>query len=121
MLRRAISNLLSNAIRHATTGSTVRVDITLDHDSHAVIDVTNEGSAIAAEHLPRLFDRFYRVDPARERSSEGAGLGLSITKTIVDAHRGAITACSEAGLTRFRIRLPHAGIGSSTVHSAIMN
>lgn len=78
-----------------------------------MIDVTNDGPTIAAEDLPRLFDRFHRVGAARERSTEGAGVGLSITETIVDAHRGAITAWSEAGLTRFRIRLPHAGVGSS--------
>ncbi len=66
----------------------------------------NPGDTIPPEHLPRLFDRFYRVDPSRQRSSGGTGLGLAITKSIVAAHGGTIGAISEAGLTRFEITLP---------------
>jgi two-component system heavy metal sensor histidine kinase CusS len=68
--------------------------------------VENPGDGIAAEHLPRLFDRFYRVDPSRQRSTDGAGLGLAITKSIVAAHAGTVRAFSSDGLTRFEISLP---------------
>ena len=68
----------------------------------------NVGEEIPAEHLPRLFDRFYRVDPARQRTNGGAGLGLAITKSIVAAHGGAITAASGGGVTRFVVTLPAA-------------
>jgi two-component system heavy metal sensor histidine kinase CusS len=73
----------------------------------AVISVENPGE-IPAQHLPRLFDRFYTGDPARRASGEGAGLGLAITRSIVAAHGGSITATSEAGVTRFRVALPTA-------------
>lgn len=105
MLRRALSNLLSNAIRHCTRGGTVRVGLASDVHG-TTMTVTNPGTPIPAEHLPRLFDRFYRVDPARQRSSEGAGLGLAITRTIVAAHGGTISATSDPNLTRLQIRLP---------------
>jgi two-component system heavy metal sensor histidine kinase CusS len=65
--------------------------------------VENPGDGIAAEHLPRLFDRFYRVDPSRQRSTDGAGLGLAITKSIVAAHSGTVHAFSAGGLTRFEV------------------
>lgn len=104
MLRRAVSNLLSNAIRHSTTGNTVT--IRLDSDSTgAVIAVENPGS-IPAEHLPRLFDRFYTGDPARRAGGEGLGLGLAIVRSIVEVHGGKISAASEDGLTRFVVCLP---------------
>ncbi|NTV10600.1 MAG: heavy metal sensor histidine kinase [Zoogloea sp.] len=102
MLRRALSNLLSNALRHTPRGGTVAVRIA----SGAAIAVENPGDTIPAEHLPRLFDRFYRVDPSRQRESEGTGLGLAITRSIVEAHGGRIGAASEAGLTRFVVELP---------------
>lgn len=107
MLRRALANLMSNAIRHATAGGFVRVELTAD--KHTVrTRVENSGTAIAAEHLPRLFDRFYRVDPARSRAGEGAGLGLAITRAIVEAHGGSIGVRCEPGLVCFEILLPAA-------------
>ncbi|MDE2593106.1 MAG: heavy metal sensor histidine kinase [Burkholderiales bacterium] len=106
MLRRALSNLLSNAIRHTAAGQTVTV--ALDSDDHqAVIQVTNPGPTIAPEHLPHLFDRFYRVDPSRQRNGDGAGLGLAIVKSIVEAHGGEIAARSSNEVTTFEVRLPH--------------
>lgn len=105
MLRRALSNLLSNAIRHTAESSTVQVQ--MDHDDSGVfITVQNPGNAIAAEHLPRLFDRFYRIDPSRQRSGEGAGLGLAIVKSIVEAHDGDISVTSDEASTCFTMRLP---------------
>jgi two-component system heavy metal sensor histidine kinase CusS len=105
MLRRALSNLLSNAIRHADPHTAV--SITLEtHENTVTIMLENTGPGIAPEHLPRLFDRFYRVDASRQRSSEGAGLGLAITQSIVHAHAGTISATSEGGITRFTLVLP---------------
>lgn len=104
MLRRALSNLLSNAIRHCAAGGEVAIRLAREN-SACVVAVENPGD-IAAEHLPRLFDRFYTGDPARRQGGEGAGLGLAIVRSIVEAHGGAITAASSGGLTRFQIRLP---------------
>jgi two-component system heavy metal sensor histidine kinase CusS len=106
MIRRAISNLLSNAINHTPRGGRVDVRIETIDDGNVRLSVENPGDGIAAEHLPRLFDRFYRVDPSRLRSTEGAGLGLAITKSIVSAHRGTVRAFSADGLTRIEISLP---------------
>lgn len=103
MLRRALSNLLSNAIRHTDHGGTVAVDLAAN-ENEVFITVENPGAAISPEHLPRLFDRFYRVDPSRQRG--GAGLGLAIVKSIVQAHGGEIAAASSEDRVRFRITLP---------------
>jgi two-component system heavy metal sensor histidine kinase CusS len=70
------------------------------------IAVENTGEDIPPEHLPRLFDRFYRVDPSRQRNSEGAGLGLAITKSIVEAHGGSVAVESREGRTCFSVKLP---------------
>jgi two-component system heavy metal sensor histidine kinase CusS len=106
MIRRAISNLLSNAISHTPRNGCVGVRITRAEGEGVRLAVENPGDGIAAEHLPRLFDRFYRVDPSRQRSTDGAGLGLAITKSIATAHRGTVHAFSEDGLTRFEISFP---------------
>ena len=106
MLRRALSNLLSNAIRHAKPESTVTVELRQSDQDRVTVVVSNMGDLISEEHLPRLFDRFYRVDPARARTTEGAGLGLAITKSIVDAHRGTITASSTNAGTRITMQFP---------------
>ncbi|MBI3772771.1 MAG: heavy metal sensor histidine kinase [Gammaproteobacteria bacterium] len=105
MLRRALSNLLSNAIRHTPSGQTVWVKLEAGHNDEIDISVENPGTVIAAEHIPRLFDRFYRVDPSRQRSGEGTGLGLAIVKSIVDAHGGRIEVKSTDDYTIFRITL----------------
>ena len=109
MMRRAMSNLLSNAIRHTPRGGAVKVLIDPLPSGEIELSVENPGEDIAPEHLPRLFDRFYRVDPSRHKApSEGAGLGLAITKSIVEAHRGAIRIASANGLTCFVITFPAA-------------
>jgi two-component system heavy metal sensor histidine kinase CusS len=69
----------------------------------ARLTVENQGETIPAEHLRRIFDRFYRIDPSRQRATEGAGLGLAITKAIVTAHHGTISATSAGGRTTFEI------------------
>ena len=105
MLRRAFSNLLSNAIRHTPRGGTVTVNIGRRYPGKLFVSVENPGEPILPEHLPRLFDRFYRVDPSRQRVSEGAGLGLAITRSIILSHGGKVQVVSDR-TTRFEILLP---------------
>ena len=105
MLRRAMGNLLSNAIRYTASGSAVTVRLSLDAHM-ALVEVGNPGNNIPPEHLPHLFDRFYRVDPSRQHKGEGSGLGLSIVKTIIEVHHGNVSVMSENAFTRFQIRLP---------------
>ena len=107
MLRRVISNLLSNAIRYTAPGQAVKVSLR-PHENGVELCVANPGKPIEARHLPRLFDRFYRVDPARQRHSEGSGIGLAIVKSIITAHHGKIHVESDQHSTRFIIILPHA-------------
>ncbi len=106
MLRRAISNLLSNAIRHTPRGGEVRVRIAQAGDGGASLAVENSGETIPPEHLPRLFDRFYRADPSRQHAGDGAGLGLAITRSIVRAHGGEIGVRSGQGVTCFEFYIP---------------
>ncbi|WP_149087940.1 heavy metal sensor histidine kinase [Pseudomonas prosekii] len=106
MLRRALSNLLDNALRFTPVGGEVRVRI-VEQSEGLTLLVENTGSGIDPALLPRLFDRFYRADPARqEGSSEHAGLGLAITQSIIRAHGGLIRCESANGWTRFVIELP---------------
>lgn len=87
-MRRALYNLLSNAIRHAPEHGQVRIAIRSTPQG-AEVSVGNQGQAIAPDVLPRLFDRFYRADTARRHpASDGAGLGLAITRAIMQAHGG---------------------------------
>ncbi len=105
MLRRALSNLISNAIRHAPQGQSVHVSLG-SQNNQATVSVENPGPEIPPEHLPKLFDRFYRVDPSRQRKGDGAGLGLAIVKSIVDVHGGTISVTSANRMTRFQLTLP---------------
>lgn len=108
MIRRVINNLLSNAIRYTPRGMSVTVQVT-QHNDTIVYSVENPGTPIPAEHLPRLFDRFYRVDPSRQRKGENSGIGLAIVKSIVRAHGGRIRVTSDTVATRFIIELPKIG------------
>lgn len=107
MLRRALSNLLSNAIRYTPRGETVTVTLS-QNEQITTISVENPGEKISAEDLPRLFNRFYRGDPSRQRKGDGAGLGLAIVKSIVEAHGGKVGVESDDALTRLLIVLPRA-------------
>jgi signal transduction histidine kinase len=92
-LAQVISNLLGNALRHTPTRG--RVEVTAAADNRELtIAVTDTGEGIAAEHLPHVFERFYRADIARDRDRGGAGIGLAIAKALVEAHGGQITAAS---------------------------
>jgi two-component system heavy metal sensor histidine kinase CusS len=104
MLRRAVGNLLSNAVRHTPEKGRVAVHVVEEGSAGLVVTVENTGESIAPEHLPRLFDRFYRVDPSRQRFGEGAGLGLAIVRSIVRAHGGEVAVRSDKGSTVFEIR-----------------
>ncbi len=107
MIRRALSNLLSNAIRHTPYGQTVSVKLNKTTNQGISITVENPGPTIAADQIPKLFDRFYRIDPSRQRNSEeGAGLGLSIVKSIIELHNGSVQVRSNDERTQFQIILP---------------
>ncbi len=105
-LEQALQNLAANALRHTPQGG--RVTLTASFENGAVVvAVSDTGSGIAPEHLPHVFDRFYKVDPSRAGESAGSGLGLSIVKAIVERHGGAVTATSRpGGGTTFTLKFP---------------
>ncbi|HDG1699224.1 TPA: Cu(+)/Ag(+) sensor histidine kinase [Kluyvera ascorbata] len=105
MIRRVINNLLSNAIRYTPRRMSVTVQVS-SQDDKVIYSVENPGTPISDEHLPRLFDRFYRVDPSRQRKGENSGIGLAIVKSIIRAHHGKISVTSDTVATRFIIELP---------------
>jgi heavy metal sensor kinase len=105
-LERAVRNLVENAIRHTHAGEEIVIRAGAEN-SEARITVIDRGVGIAPEDLPRIFDRFYRVDTARNRAHGGAGLGLSIVKAIVEAHGGTVSVESKLGAgSTFTLRLP---------------
>lgn len=106
MLQRAIANLLSNAISHTLPGGKVYIRLLKETPSLQRVEVENPGKAIPAGQLDRIFDRFYRLDPARGMAPDGVGLGLAITKSIVEAHKGYIEVSSDNNATIFAITLP---------------
>ncbi len=110
LLEQAVINLVDNAIKYSDPGDTVRLEADLEpgkDSSDLVIRVADDGAGIAAEHLPRLFERFYRADKARSRTLGGTGLGLAIVKHIVQAHGGTVAVESTPGIgSVFTIRLP---------------
>jgi two-component system sensor histidine kinase BaeS len=107
-IRQALGNLVSNAIRYTPPGGDVLVGVRRVDDGYN-LTVTDNGSGIAEEHLPHLFDRFYRAEHSRSRITGGSGLGLAITKHLVEAHHGRITVTSrlDSGST-FTLWIPGA-------------
>lgn len=105
-LRRLVMILLDNAVKYAGSGG--RAALTLVRQQDKVrLTVHNTGAPIPAEHLPHLFERFYRVDAARDRAQGGYGLGLAIAKSVAETHHGKITVSSSAGTgTCFTVVLP---------------
>ncbi len=107
LLEQALSNLISNAIKYSPAGTRVVVSAEKRPSGEIVTAVNDEGPGIAAEHLPRIFERFYRVDRARSREMGGTGLGLSIVKHIALVHGGSVTVDSHVGRgSTFRLTLP---------------
>jgi two-component system OmpR family sensor kinase len=108
-LGQLITNLLSNALRYNRTDGEVWLTLVRD-GGDSLLTVRDTGEGIPEESLPRLFDRFYRVDAARSRQDGGSGLGLSICKAIVEAHGGTILIASQVGVgTTVTVRLPLVG------------
>ncbi len=104
MWEKVIFNLLSNALKFTFTGG-ISVNVTRDGDD-AVVTVSDTGAGIAAAEIPRLFERFHRIENVRARSNEGSGIGLALVKELVELHGGSITAESTEGVgTTFAIRL----------------
>jgi two-component system phosphate regulon sensor histidine kinase PhoR len=106
LMEHAVMNLIDNAVKFSGENSIVRI-IAEFSEKEAVVSVKDYGIGIEVEHLPRIFERFYRVDRSRSRREGGTGLGLSIVKHIVLAHRGTVTVNSVPGQgSEFRIHLP---------------
>ena len=95
-LRHILTNLLDNSLRHTPAGGRISVRVRRD-GSGAAVDVRDSGRGIGRDHLPRIFERFYRADAARSRDEGGTGLGLAIVKHMVEAHGGRVAADSEPG------------------------
>jgi two-component system phosphate regulon sensor histidine kinase PhoR len=112
-MKQVVVNLLDNAIKYTPPGGAVGLDVRT-HDGKALLEVTDNGMGIPAESLPRVFERFYRVDEARSRELGGAGLGLSIVRSICAAHHGRVEAASTVGKgSIFRVELPLASAPSN--------
>ncbi|MBN9121491.1 MAG: HAMP domain-containing protein [Planctomycetes bacterium] len=112
-LRQVAVNLIDNAAKYTPEGGSIRVTVARI-DERAVLTVADTGEGIPAEHLPRVFDRFYRLDKARSREMGGTGLGLAIVKSIVTAHGGAVELTSTVGAgttatVALPLRVPTAG------------
>jgi two-component system phosphate regulon sensor histidine kinase PhoR len=104
----ALSNLVDNALKYGKVGGRVTLSGRIEGDA-CILEVADDGPGISPEHLPRIFERFYRVDKGRSRELGGTGLGLSITKHVVESHGGILRVESRIGVgTRFVIRLPAA-------------
>ena len=106
LVQRALNNLFGNALQHAPRESVVHARVQMDHDE-VRISIANSGVGIASEHLPRLFDRFYRTDPSRLDSAESNGLGLAIVQSIMRTHGGRASVASTPGaMTTFMLHFP---------------
>lgn len=106
-LSQVIHNLVGNAFKYGKRGTPVTIGLRRDGETLICLSVADEGDGIAAEHLPRLTERFYRVDPGRSRAQGGTGLGLAIVKHIVERHRGRLDIASTPGIgTTVSILLP---------------
>lgn len=100
-------NLLENAIKYGHESSTIQIKLTTDEDKWVKVEVINQGEGIAEEHIPRLTERFYRVDKARSRQMGGTGLGLAIVKHIINKHRGKFEITSILGQhSNFTVSFP---------------
>jgi two-component system, OmpR family, heavy metal sensor histidine kinase CusS len=110
LVQRALANLVSNAVAHTPSGGSIALGTTLGTGAEAStvhIEVSDTGEGIPPEALPRVFDRFYRVDTSRSQASGGTGLGLAIVQSIILLHGGKVDIASQVGLgTRVTLRIP---------------
>jgi signal transduction histidine kinase len=107
-LEQVFSNLISNAIKYNKPEGSVVITVR-EEDGTLVADVIDTGIGISREHLPLVFDQFYRVSRGEDQKTKGTGLGLAIAKKIVEAHNGSIQVASEPGQgSTFSVRLPKA-------------
>ncbi|GAA2290658.1 HAMP domain-containing sensor histidine kinase [Nonomuraea roseoviolacea subsp. roseoviolacea] len=105
-LRQAVGNLVTNSLRHTPRGGHITLGARQDGDQ-VVVEVTDTGVGIRAEHLPHVFDRFWRAEKSRNRRTGGSGLGLAIVRNLAEAHGGTATVTSVPGVrTTFALRLP---------------
>jgi two-component system phosphate regulon sensor histidine kinase PhoR len=108
-LKQAFLNLLANAIKFNRPEGEVRVRVTQNDEGRVAVVISDTGVGIPSQDLPRIFERFYRVDKARSRQVGGTGLGLSIVKHVIERMNGAITVDSQVGKgTTFQVLLPAA-------------
>lgn len=105
LIRRALANLLANALRYAHPASAVTISSRVS-EHKLKITVNNQGEPIAAEHLPRLFERFYRCDPSRNQPDDSGGLGLAIVRSIMQLHGGCVAVESTEAGTSFHLEFP---------------
>jgi two-component system phosphate regulon sensor histidine kinase PhoR len=109
-LRSALGNLLSNAVRYTPAGGRITLNVAAHANGEIVVEVKDSGVGIAAEHIPRLTERFYRVDRSRSRETGGTGLGLAIVKHVAQRHRAKLeiesTVGGEQHGSTFRLRFP---------------
>jgi two-component system phosphate regulon sensor histidine kinase PhoR len=119
-LQSAFSNLVSNAVRYTPASGQIDVSWRVLEDGRGEFSVRDTGPGIAPEHLPRLTERFYRVDRSRSRESGGTGLGLAIVKHVVQRHGAVLDIQSEVGQgSRFSITLPAARVRSSLLQDKL--
>ena len=105
LIRRALANLLSNALRYGAPAAEVVIN-SLAAEDRIEVSVHNQGQPISVEHLPRLFERFYRCDPSRNQPDDSGGLGLAIVRSIMQLHGGQVTVDSSQLGTNFRLVFP---------------
>lgn len=105
LFQRAVGNLVENAVAHTPPGGVVTMTAATT-DTSTTVEVVDTGSGVSADHLPHVFDRFYRADPSRSSSTGNVGLGLAIVKSIVELHGGAIKIASDEGGTRVTMTVP---------------
>lgn len=117
LMRRALSNLLSNATRYAERGSSINIRIEAASTDECAIAVENQGPVISAAELRRVFERFYRADHARSGSDVNHGLGLAIVDAIASMHGGRTFAHSDAGRTQVGMYLPQAHRAPEQIHT----
>jgi signal transduction histidine kinase len=109
LIERALRNLIENSLRFTPAGGAIRI-VVMAERNHATLQVTDTGCGIDAADLPRIFDRFYRGEKSRSDSSGNAGLGLAITKRILELHDSTISVASQAGFTTMSFTLPYAAV-----------